>query len=178
MVTNAQTISDLTGPFLNASAHGGAGFGGSVDYTRGPSSNGQVSGVGFTLGPSLGVSISASVTNTWIVPLTSSAPPSSRDLSHVPSIKKLRKIILSGALSLCATSIGLRALLELLYFDSPRQADPLSGRTGPYVVKNVVIYITENLSDVLYWLRWSFYFFGALIVISVILDQIWPSRRC
>jgi hypothetical protein len=110
--------------------------------------------------------------------LTSSAPPSSRDLSHVPSIKKLRKIILSGALLLCAASIGLRALLELLYFDSPRQADPLSGRTGPYVVKNVVIYITENLSDVLYWLRWSFYFFGALIVISVILDQIWPSRRC
>jgi hypothetical protein len=96
----------------------------------------------------------------------------------VPSIKKLRKIILSGALLLCAASIGLRSLLELLYFDSPRQPDPLSGRTVPYVVKNVVIYVTENLSDVLYWLQWSFYFFGALIVISVILDQIWPSKRC
>jgi hypothetical protein len=39
-VSNAQTISDLTGPFLNASAHGGVGLGGSVDYFRGPSPNG------------------------------------------------------------------------------------------------------------------------------------------
>ena len=78
---------------------------------------------------------------------------------------------------LCAAAIGLRALLELLYFDSPRQPDPLTGRIVPYVVKNIIIYITENLSDLLYWLQWSFYFFGALIVITVILDQIWPSKK-
>jgi hypothetical protein len=126
----------------------------------------------------LGASFSANVTNTWIVPFNVISPAKQQRSSHVPSIKKLRKIILSGALSLCATSIGLRALLELLYFDSPRQPNPQSGRTVPYVVKNVVRYITENLSDVLYWLQWSFYFFGALIVISVILDHIWPSKRC
>ncbi|WP_354084496.1 RHS repeat-associated core domain-containing protein [Bradyrhizobium sp. S3.3.6] len=66
-LTNAKTISDLTGPFLNASAHGGAGFGGSVDYTRGPSANGQVSGVGVTVGAGLGASVSAGVTNTWLI---------------------------------------------------------------------------------------------------------------
>ena len=74
MATNAQTISDLTGPFLNASAHGGAGYGGSADYTRGPSANGQVSGVGLTLGPALGASVSASVTNTWVVPFNIISP--------------------------------------------------------------------------------------------------------
>ena len=42
----------------------------------------------------------------------------------------------------------------------------------PYVVKNVVIYVTENLSDVFYWLHWSFYFLGTIVIISVILDQI------
>jgi hypothetical protein len=94
----------------------------------------------------------------------------------MPSVKMLRKVILSGALLLCATAIGLRALLELLYFDSPRRPDPLSGRTVPYVVKNVVVYITENLSEILYWLQWGFYFFGTVIVVIVVLNQIWPPE--
>jgi hypothetical protein len=62
----------------------------------------------------------------------------------------------------------------MIYFDYPRNPDPATGRTVPYVVKNVIIYITENLSDVLYWLQWSFYFFGAVAVVSVILNEIWP----
>jgi hypothetical protein len=92
----------------------------------------------------------------------------------VPSIKKVRKIILDAALVLLAAAIGLRAILELFYFDSPRQPDLPSGRTVPYVVKNVVIYITQNLSDVLCWLQYSFYVFGAVIVVSIILNRIWP----
>jgi hypothetical protein len=92
----------------------------------------------------------------------------------MPLVKKLRKVILNGALLLFAAAIGLRSFLELLYFDSPRQPDPLSGRTVPYVVKNVVIYITPNLSDLFYWLQCSFYLFGAVIVVSVVLNQIWP----
>jgi hypothetical protein len=92
----------------------------------------------------------------------------------VPSIKKARKIILDAALVLLAAAIGLRAILELFYFDSPRQPDVQSGRTVPYVVKNVVIYVTQNLSEVLYWLQYSFYAFGAVIIVSVVLNQIWP----
>jgi RHS repeat-associated protein len=63
-VSNAKTISDLTGGFLNASAHGGVGLGGSVDYFRGPSANGQVSGVGVTAGAALGASVSGAYTYT------------------------------------------------------------------------------------------------------------------
>jgi RHS repeat-associated protein len=66
-VSNAKTISDLQGPFWNASAHGGAGFGGSVDYFRGPSDNGQVSGAGVTIGAALGAAVAAGVTNTWLL---------------------------------------------------------------------------------------------------------------
>jgi hypothetical protein len=92
-------------------------------------------------------------------------------------IEKIRKNILTGAVALCALTVGIRAILEMLYFDSPRQPDPAMGRTVPYVVKNVTIYITENLGDVFFWLQWSFYFFGAVVVVSVILDRVWPSRR-
>jgi RHS repeat-associated protein len=65
-VTNAQTISDLTGKFWNASAHGGVGLGGSVDYTKGPSANGLVSGVGVTVGLAGGASVAGGITNTWL----------------------------------------------------------------------------------------------------------------
>jgi hypothetical protein len=91
-------------------------------------------------------------------------------------IEKIKKNVLNGAVLLCAVTIGLRAVLEMIYFDYPRRPDPATGRTVPYVVKNVTIYITENLGDVLYWLQWSFYFFGAVVVISVILDLVSPSR--
>ena len=81
---------------------------------------------------------------------------------------------MSGAVLLLAAAIGSRVVLELFYFDSPRRPDPATGRVVPYVVKNIVIYITENLSDVFHWLQWIFYLSGAVIVVSVILDIIWP----
>jgi hypothetical protein len=91
-------------------------------------------------------------------------------------IKKIRKAALSGALLLLGATIGLRAVLELFYFDSPRRPDPATGRTVPYAVKTIIIYITQNLSDVFYWLQWGFAFSGAVIVLSVALDVIWPRE--
>jgi hypothetical protein len=92
-------------------------------------------------------------------------------------IEKIRKSILTGSLLLCVLVIGLRSILEMIYFDSPRQPDPATYRTIPYVVKNVTIYITENLNNVLFLLQWSFYFFGAVVVFSVALNLVWPSKR-
>ena len=65
-VSNAKTISDLTGPFFNGSLHAGVGVGGSLDYFTGPSANGQVTGGGITVGAAAGASASAGGTNTWI----------------------------------------------------------------------------------------------------------------
>lgn len=89
-------------------------------------------------------------------------------------IRKIRKAVRNGALLLCVAALGLRSILELIYFDNPRQPDPATGRTVPYLVKNVVIYITDDLGSVLYWLQWGFSLFGAIVVVSVILELIWP----
>lgn len=63
-VSNAQTTNDLRGPFLNARA--GLGLGGSVDYFRGPSDNGWVSGAGVTVSLAAGASVTAAVTGTSV----------------------------------------------------------------------------------------------------------------
>jgi hypothetical protein len=91
-------------------------------------------------------------------------------------IEKIKKNALNGAVLLCALTVGLRAVLELIYFDSPRRPDPATGRIVPYVVKNVTIYITENLGDVFFWLQWSFNFFGALVVVGAIVNLVWSLR--
>jgi hypothetical protein len=90
--------------------------------------------------------------------------------------EKMRRNILNGAGLLLAATIGLRVGMELFYFDSPRQPDPASGRIVPYAVKNIVIYITEDISNVFYWLQWSFYFAAGVIAVSLILNLIWPSK--
>jgi hypothetical protein len=96
--------------------------------------------------------------------------------SDTSLIDKIRRIILNGAGLLLAAAIGLRAVLELIYFDNPRRPDPATGRTVPYVVKNVTIYVTENLGDVFFWLQWSFYFLGAVVVVSAILNLVLSLR--
>jgi hypothetical protein len=91
-------------------------------------------------------------------------------------IEKLRKFVLNGAVLLCGMTTALRAALEMFYFDSPRHPDPATSQIVPYVVRNATIYITEHLADVFSWLHWSFYFFGAVVVLSVVLDLVWSSR--
>lgn len=65
--SNANSISDLGGWFLNTSAHAGAGEGGSVDMFVAP--DGSVKGGGATAGPSLSASVNAGATYTSVVPL-------------------------------------------------------------------------------------------------------------
>ena len=73
-----------------------------------------------------------------------------------PGISRFRihrcAIVLKGSLVIWGAAMGLRAALEMIYFDYPRQPDPAMGRTVPYMVKNTIIYMTENQNDVLYWL--------------------------
>jgi RHS repeat-associated protein len=68
-VSDALSIEDLSGPFYNASAN----FGGiddiGADVFAGPSPDGDVNGVGATIGPGIGVYGSAGSTNTVIIPL-------------------------------------------------------------------------------------------------------------
>lgn len=67
--SNAQTISDLSGPFSSGSLGGGWGANASGDYFTGPSNNGWVTGGGVTIGAGLGAGGSSSITYTRINPI-------------------------------------------------------------------------------------------------------------
>ncbi|HEX2581557.1 MAG TPA: RHS repeat-associated core domain-containing protein [Dongiaceae bacterium] len=62
--SNAKNISDLRGIFYNVGFHAGAGVGGSLDYFRGDSDDGPVTGGGFTVGAAAGASLSGGFTYT------------------------------------------------------------------------------------------------------------------
>ncbi len=66
--STADTIYDLAGPFTNVSAGAGDELAASVDGFFGPSDNGFVYGLGFTVGIGAGVGSSVSVTTTDIGP--------------------------------------------------------------------------------------------------------------
>ena len=70
-VSNATTVCDLAGPFATGSVGGGAGVDASIDVFSGPSSNGHVSGGGFTVGAGLGAGGFGGVTTTTVGPATS-----------------------------------------------------------------------------------------------------------
>ena len=64
--SNAQTVSDLAGPFWNGSASLGDGVSGSADAFYGPSEHGMVTGGGFTGGVGFGGSASTGMTQTAV----------------------------------------------------------------------------------------------------------------
>ena len=68
-VSNAPSIQDLAGPFLNGSVGGGAIGGGTIDGFTGFSRNGQrIGGGGFTAGAAVGETSFLGVTNTFVSP--------------------------------------------------------------------------------------------------------------
>ncbi len=73
-VSNAKTVNDLGGPFVNTSVSVGSGGHVGVETFNGPSDNGFVTGVGVSGGVGLGGTSYAGPTNTVIVPLAGPAP--------------------------------------------------------------------------------------------------------
>ena len=68
-ISNANGIQNLSGPFTNVSVNGGLGGSASVDAFTGPSSDGVVTGGGFTLGGGDGVGYFSGATNTGVMSL-------------------------------------------------------------------------------------------------------------
>ncbi len=79
--------------------------------------------------------------------------------------------MLIGAALPWAAAMGSNIILALTYFNYPRIANPETGRTVPYEVKRVIVYITEGQSEVLYCIRGIEIVSGALIFVSLILNQ-------
>jgi hypothetical protein len=67
--SDAPSICDLGGPFVNASGGGGEGAAGTIDVWGGMSPDGFVTGEGATIGVGAGASGGASTTVTYVHPL-------------------------------------------------------------------------------------------------------------
>jgi hypothetical protein len=91
-------------------------------------------------------------------------------------LQKVRWAVLAGATVAWGAAWLCQAVLDNTYVSYPRVPNPELGRTVPYVAKSVVVYITEDQSIVLDWLRRIEIGSGALLLISLILSQKWPLR--
>jgi hypothetical protein len=91
--------------------------------------------------------------------------------------QRLRKVVLVSAALGWTAAFSLNFVFDLTYFNYPRIPNLELTRTVPYEVKRVVVYMTEDQSDVLYWLRWIEIASGALLFISLALNQKWPLAK-
>jgi hypothetical protein len=89
-------------------------------------------------------------------------------------LQKIRWALFAGAGVAWVGALGFHTLLDNNYVNYPRIPNAEISRIVPYEVKRVVVYITEGQSAVLDWLRWVEIGSGALILISVVLNQKWP----
>jgi hypothetical protein len=88
-------------------------------------------------------------------------------------LQKIRWAMFAGTGVAWVGALGFQTLLV----NYPRIPNAEISRIVPYEVKRVVVYITEGQSAVLDWLRWVEIGSGALILISVVLNEKWPLRR-
>jgi hypothetical protein len=82
-------------------------------------------------------------------------------------------VLASAAFAWVAAFVA-NAILDFTFVDYPRVPNLELSRTVPYEVKHIVVYITENQRDILDWLQRVEIVSGVLILISLILNQIWP----
>jgi hypothetical protein len=98
-------------------------------------------------------------------------------MKQIDVLQKVRRLVLAGAGVAWVAAMVAHGLLDNTYVNYPRVPDPAQSRTVPYEVKRVVVYVTEIQSDVLCMLEWTEIVSGALILISLILDQWRPIRQ-
>jgi hypothetical protein len=88
--------------------------------------------------------------------------------------QKVRRAILGVAGAVWVAALGFNAILDNAYVNYPRVPNAEIGRTIPYEVKRIVVYVTEGQATALNWLSWLQIGSGAVILISLILTQKWP----
>jgi hypothetical protein len=67
---------------------------------------------------------------------------------------KVKKIIVASAAVVLIVAAFAWGSLENTYVSYPRSPDPENGRIVPHTVKGIIVYITKNQNDLLYWLSW------------------------
>lgn len=88
--------------------------------------------------------------------------------------QKIRKILLGVAAVIGFAALLAQAACDNTFVSYPRVPDPAIGRTVPYVAKRVLVYITEDWSTFLDWLRWIEISSFSIIFISLFVNLKWP----
>jgi hypothetical protein len=90
-------------------------------------------------------------------------------------LRRIRKAIYAAAAVTWVAAVVVKGLLDNSYvIGAPRAPDPATMRIVPYVVKRVVVYLSEEQMQVLSLLKWAQIFSGVSILVNFLLSLKWP----
>jgi hypothetical protein len=90
-------------------------------------------------------------------------------------LRQVRWAIFAGAAVVCFAATVLNGFLDNSFVASaPRAPDPLTMKPVPYVVKRVLVYVSEDQRELISWLRWIEVVSGGVILANVLLNLKWP----
>jgi hypothetical protein len=92
------------------------------------------------------------------------------------SLQTFRKVLLICSAIVGLVGGGVYTLLENEYVSYPRSPNPALGLVVPHTAKGVVVYISEQQSQLISWVTTILVLAAALILMHLVLDQKWPLR--
>ena len=97
-------------------------------------------------------------------------------LAESKGLKELWTAIFAAAAVAWVAAIVTNGILDNSFVvNAPRTPDPSTMRTVPYVVKRVVVYISEDQLELMSWLRWIQVLSGGGILVNLLLNLKWPT---
>jgi hypothetical protein len=88
----------------------------------------------------------------------------------------IKRIAVVGAAAVLIGVLFAWGILENTYANYPRSPDPQEGRTVPYAIKGIIVYITESQHDLLSWLRWVAIVSGVIAALVILIHRGDPFR--
>jgi hypothetical protein len=89
---------------------------------------------------------------------------------------KIKKIVAVSAAIVLIGAWFASGLLENIYVNYPRSPNPGEGRTVPYAVKGIVVYITEGQQQILSGLTWIEIGCGMVAALVILIHRGDPFR--
>jgi hypothetical protein len=85
------------------------------------------------------------------------------------TVRNIAKIVGRIAAAVLIIAIFVYAYFLNTYIYFPRSPSPEAGRTVPFEVKGIIVYITQQQSDQLHWLLWATISSGVIFLLAVLI---------
>ena len=89
---------------------------------------------------------------------------------------RIKKIVAVSAAIVLIVAWFASGLLENTYVNYSRAPNPGEGRTVPYAIKGIVVYITEGQQQLLSWLKWIEIGCGVIAALVILIHRGDPFR--